>query len=164
MAFARRLAAATVVVVGSVAFLVVLVMALLSLSRASGTRIESDEANSSAAVDATVPDPAGPETSPVVPFDGSGGNISCYRGASGATAGLFLVQVFSPGATPQDLSVAVDLVTSSGERQPRAIGVSIDGLAETTTAPIPDSNTDGPFTSCLVTAFQRGQRVTFTGN
>ncbi|MCP3987883.1 MAG: hypothetical protein GY724_02315 [Actinomycetia bacterium] len=176
MHFARRLGAWIVLVLGSIAFLIALFLALASLVSAgsSETRIESDTAdaaNGTVAPDLDSPTrsvpasdaPAGPQTSVPYQFNGNDGSISCYRAASGASAGSYVVQVVAITPVTGDLTVGVELVSRDGTHQSRAVSIPAESGSEVVTMIVPDSNGADPFIDCTISAIQSGQRVIITG-
>ena len=164
MRFTRRLGAGILLTVLALLFLTTLGFTLASLSQATdSTRIESETAAQPPG--GGLPPPSGSQTTVPIPLAGAAvANIACYRAASGAMAGSYVVQVDSTSTDPEQITVAIDLVGSDGGRQPRTVVVALGSDDGTVTMIVSDSNGATPFVDCRITAIQRGQRLILTGN
>jgi hypothetical protein len=161
MSSVRRIITAGLLVGCSVVFVIVLGLAMQRILDTGGD--EPGEGDSTAVVGSdTIPPPAGPRTTSLIPLDDEGGTVTCYRAGGGDYAGSFVVQVSASERVPDELTVGVDLLADDRSRQGRAVVVPTDPEGGVVTVVVPDSNTFPPFSDCSVTAIQRDQRVTLT--
>jgi hypothetical protein len=142
-----------VLVLASVAFLLLMAIVIVRNIIFGSSPSAQDPADDVAGTVVVVPSESASSTA---------AGIACGRPADGAGDGAFLIDVAADLAT-ENVIVAIDLVGPDGSRDRRLVNVAPAEAGQARQVIVADSNDQGRYTACVVTAIQQDRKVIITG-
>lgn len=147
--------------------LILVVVSVTAMRRLAGLgqpRAETAGADTASTTAPPASGPTGPAVNRSVPFDASGGTVTCFRAATGPEAGWFVIQVVNTAPVADDVIVGVELAAGDQAGQDQAVPFPVLDAAGTTTVTVPGTGPGTGVTDCVVAALQIGEHLTLTGS